>query len=230
MTGEKQPKVGAVIVAAGASRRMGGLDKVWAPLAGKPVLARAIDVFQGCASIHQIVVVVSKANLAKTRQLVRDQGWSRVTGVCTGGSLRQESVVAGLEYLGNCDWVVVHDGDRPLVTGELITSGLEAAQETGAATAAVPVTDTLKVSADGLFIQGTPPRQSLWVVQTPQVFRGDIITRAHQQIKVEVTDDSALVERLGCRVKIYMGSYDNIKITTPQDLVLVEILWRKRGE
>ena len=226
----EQQKVGAVIVAAGSSQRMGGVDKVLALLGGKPILARVIDAFQGCNLIDQIVVVLSRQNLERGRRFVAEQRWSKVTDVCAGGRRRQDSVAAGLSRLGHCHWVVIHDGARPLVTAGLIDRGLEAAAETGAAVAAVPVTDTIKVAGDDKIVHQTPLRQNLWAVQTPQVFRFDIIAKAYHQAKGEVTDDASLVEQLGYRVKLYMGSYDNIKVTTPDDLALAEILWQKYGE
>jgi 2-C-methyl-D-erythritol 4-phosphate cytidylyltransferase len=222
-------KVGAVIVAAGSSRRMGGIDKVFALLGRKSVLARVIDIFQRCDLIDQIVIVLNEQNLGRGKRLVVRNGWSKVTGVCPGGERRQDSVVAGLNRLINCSWVVIQDGVRPLVTQNLIKSGLDAAAETGAAVAAVPVTDTIKVAGDDLIVQGTPPRQNLWAVQTPQVFRFDIITEAYRQLKYEVTDDARAVEHIGGRVKLFTGSYDNIKITTPDDLALAKILVRKYG-
>ncbi len=224
-----QQKVGAVIVAAGRGRRMGGVDKMFAQVAGKPVLARVVSVFQGCSLIDQIVIVLGEPNLEPGKKLVAQAGFSKVTDVCPGGKLRQESVAAGLGRLKDCHWVVIHDGARPLVTAALIEAGLEAAKETGAAVAAVPVADTIKVAGDDGFVQGTPPRRSLWAVQTPQVFRSDIITQAYRKVEAEVTDDASLVERMGYRVKLYMGSYDNIKITNANDLALAEIIWRKHG-
>jgi len=229
MTGNEKQKAGAVIVAAGSSQRMGGADKVFAPLRGKPVLTRVVDTFQKCDSIDRIVVVLSKQNLEKGKQLVVENKWSKVTDICPGGERRQDSVIAGLDCLGNCGWVVIHDGGRPLVTVELIESGLDAAAETGAAVAAVPVTDTIKVAGDDMIVQGTPPRQSMWSVQTPQVFRYDIITEAYRMLKYEVTDDARAVERAGGSVKIYAGSYDNIKITKPDDLALAEFLLQKKA-
>ena len=226
---DSQQKVGAVIVAAGESQRMGGVDKVLALLGGKPVLARTIDAFQNCSSIDQIVVVLSEPNLEPGKQLVAEQGWSKVTDVCAGGRRRQDSVVAGLSRLKNCHWVVIHDGARPLLTEDLISRGLTEARETGAAVAAVPVTDTIKVAGDDRIVHQTPPRQNLWAVQTPQVFGYHIIAEAYRRANGEVTDDASLVEQLGYRVKLYMGSYDNIKITTPDDLVLAEVLWQKYG-
>ncbi len=222
-----QQRVGVVIAAAGSSQRMGGADKVFALLGRKSILARVVDAFQGCNSIDQIVVVLSEQNLERGKQLVLKQGWSKVIDVCAGGRRRQDSVAAGLRRLGNCDWVAIHDGARPLVTVDLINRGLEAAEETGAAVAAVPVTDTIKSAGDDRIVHQTPPRQNLWAVQTPQVFGIKIITEAYSRANGDVTDDASLVEQLGYRVKIYMGSYDNIKITTPDDLALAEVLWRK---
>ena len=225
----ERQRVGAVIAAAGSSQRMGGLDKLFTPLGDKPVLARVIDTFQKCSAIDQIVVVLSSSNLKQGEQLAAVQKWSKITDICPGGERRQDSVLAGLNRLGGCGWVVIHDGARPFVTEGLIEQGLETAQETGAAIAAVPVTDTIKIAGSDLIVQGTPPRNSLWAVQTPQVFRFDIITEAYRQLKYDVTDDSKAAEQMGFKVKIYMGAYDNIKITNPDDMVLAQVLWQKHG-
>jgi 2-C-methyl-D-erythritol 4-phosphate cytidylyltransferase len=223
-------KAGAVIVAAGSSSRMNGTDKVFTPLDGRPVLSCVIDAFQKCDSIEKVVVVLNRRNLEKGKKLVKTEGWTKVKGICPGGDRRQDSVLAGLEYLGDCEWVVIHDGARPLVTAELIEAGLEEAGETGAAVAAVPVTDTIKIADDTLTVQGTPPRHNLWSVQTPQVFRYSLILEAYRGIKSDVTDDARAVELNGGSVKIYKGSYENIKITTPDDLALAEILMKKRSK
>ncbi len=230
MKENSQQKVGAIIAAAGSSRRMGGVDKVLALLGGKAVLAWVIGAFQECRSIDHIVVVVSEPNLEWCRQLVAEQKWSKVTDICAGGRRRQDSVAAGLSHLGHCQWVVIHDGARPLITVDLIEQGLEAARETGAAVAAVPVTDTIKVAGDDRLVRETPARNNLWAVQTPQVFRLDIITEAYRRAKVEVTDDATLVEQLGYKVKLYLGAYGNIKIATPDDLALAEVLRQKHGK
>ena len=227
---DNQQKVGTVIVAAGSSQRMDGVDKVFALLGGKPILTRVIDTFQRCNPVDQIVVVLSEPNLERGRQLVAAQGWTKVTDVCVGGQRRQDSVVAGLNRLDKCDWVVIHDGARPLVTVDLIKRGLEAARETGAAVAAVPVTDTIKVSDEDRIVRQTPARDNLWAAQTPQVFRFDIIFEAYRIATDEVTDDASLVEQLGHKVKLYMGSYDNIKVTTPDDLLIAGALLEKYGE
>ena len=222
-------KVGAVIAAAGSSQRMDGADKVFALLGGEPILARVVDVFQRCNPIGQIVIVLSEQNLERGKQLVAEQGWSKVSDVCVGGRRRQDSVAAGLRWLSNCNWVVIHDGARPLVTVDLINRGLEAAKGTGAAVAAVPVADTIKMVGDDRIVRQTPPRQNLWAVQTPQVFGIKIITEAYSRASGDVTDDASLVEQLGYRVKIYMGTCDNIKITAPDDLAVAEVLWQKHG-
>jgi len=211
-------------VAAGESRRMNGIDKVFAPLGGKPVLSRVLAAFEQCESVSQIVVVVSENNVGKCRELIGGEERSKPIEVCAGGKRRQDSVAAGLARLDECDWVVIHDGARPLVTRELIERGLEAAKETGAAVAAVPVTDTIKVAGDDRIVRQTPPRQNLWAVQTPQVFRPDLISEAYHRAAGEATDDAFLVEALGYEVKLYMGSYDNIKITNSDDLLIAEAL------
>lgn len=226
---KRNEKVGAIIAAGGSSQRMGGIDKMLAPLGGEPVLARVVSIFQQCESIDQIVLVLNESNLKAGQQLVAERGWTKVSDVYPGGPRRQDSVINGLNRLTDCYWAVIHDGARPLVTVDLIERGLEVAGQTGAAIAAVPVTDTIKLAGDDLLVQGTPPRRSLWAVQTPQVFRFSIIDEAYRQAKYEVTDDSTAVERLGHKVKIYPGAYDNMKITTPDDLALAEILWRKHG-
>ena len=225
---DNSEKVGAVIVAAGQSRRMNGIDKVLAPLGGKPVLVRAVSVFQACRLIDQIVVVLAEQNLSLGRKLVRDEGWSKVSGIYPGGRRRQDSVAAGLKELDQCAWVIIHEGARPLVTEDLICRGLLEAKETGASSAAVPVTDTVKIAGEDMLVRDTPRRRELWAAQAPQVFRFDIIASAYRQVKAEVTDDATLVEKLGYRVKLYLGAYDNLKITTPTDLVLAEALWQKR--
>jgi len=219
-----QSKTAAIIVAAGESRRMNGIDKVLAPLAGRPVLSYVLAAFDGCHSIDHIVLVVNQKSLKACQQLIAEEKLSTPIEVCVGGKRRQDSVAAGLKQIKDADWVVIHDGARPLVTKNLIEEGLKAARETGAAVAAVPVTDTIKIAGDDRIVHQTPPRQNLWAVQTPQVFRFDIITRAYRQAKGEVTDDASLVEQAGFKVKLYMGSYDNIKITTTNDLLIAEVL------
>ncbi len=225
----RQQKVGAVIVAAGESQRMGGIDKMLALLGSKPLLVATIRTFQDCPLVSQIIVVVNGKNREECQHLVTEEGLSKVSDVCLGGRQRQDSVAAGLKRLERCHWVIIHDGARPLVTADLVKRGLEVARETGAAVAAVPVKDTIKVAGNDGIVRQTPPRQNLWAVQTPQVFRIDLITEAYQKAHSDVTDDASLVEQLGYQVKLYLGSYDNIKVTTPDDLALAELLWARYG-
>ena len=223
-------KVGAVVAAAGNSRRMGGVDKIFADIAGKPVLAHVLEVFEKCGAVDQVVVVLNEVSLERGREVVKEGRFQKVAQVCAGGERRQDSVAEGLKGLGGCHWVVIHDGARPCITPDLMEQGLEEARQTGAAIAAVPVKETVKiVEAEGT-IRNTPQRENLWMAQTPQVFRFDIIMETYRQAKGEVTDDAALVEALGYKVRVYMGSYDNIKITTLEDLALAEIILRKRHE
>jgi 2-C-methyl-D-erythritol 4-phosphate cytidylyltransferase len=220
-------KTGIVIVGAGNSQRMGA-DKVFMFLVGKPLLAWSVDVCQRCELIDQIALVLNETKLDMGRRLVAERGWSKVVEVCLGGNRRQDSVRQGLSKLQGCDLVIIHDGARPFLTVDLIRGGLEAAQTTGAAVVAVPVKDTVKLAGSDLVVSRTLNRQELWAVQTPQVFRFDIIAEAHERITADVTDDAGMVEQLGYKVRLYIGSYDNIKITTPEDLALAEIIARKK--
>jgi 2-C-methyl-D-erythritol 4-phosphate cytidylyltransferase len=220
-------RTGVVVAGAGISQRM-GVDKVFVSLAGKPLLAWSVDVCQSCEQVDQIVIVLHESKLDLGRKLVAERGWSKVVEVCPGGDRRQDSVRQGLSKLKGCDWAIIHDGARPFLTLELIRDGLEAARSTGSAVAAVPVTDTVKRGDSDLMVRETLNRQELWAAQTPQVFRFDIITEAHEQIKDDVTDGASMVEQLGYKVKLYMGSYDNIKITTLEDLALAEVIARKK--
>ncbi|MFA5317356.1 MAG: 2-C-methyl-D-erythritol 4-phosphate cytidylyltransferase [Dehalococcoidales bacterium] len=217
-------KAGAIIAAGGSSRRMGEIDKLFAPLGGRPVLAHVLDAFQNCEPVDRIVLVVNRDNLTKAEELVAENSFSKVSDVVAGGERRQDSVAAGLAKLTGCDWVIVHDGARPFVTPELIEHGLEAARESGAAIAAIPVKDTIKLANTDDFVLGTPPRANLWQVQTPQVFRYDILAAAYRNLDEDVTDDAALVEKAGFKVKLYMGDEINLKITTRVDLSLAEVL------
>jgi 2-C-methyl-D-erythritol 4-phosphate cytidylyltransferase len=229
MKNKGNQRVAAIIVAAGESKRMGGIDKMLTELDGESILTRATRPFQECRLIDQIVVVVSGEKENKCRSLITGKEWSKVTDVCIGGERRQDSVEAGLKQLKDYQWVIIHDGARPLVTVGLIERGLEAVKETGAAVAAVPVTDTIKIVGKDEIVRETPSRDNLRAVQTPQVFRFDVIRTAYQQDCGYATDDAWLVEQMGHKVKLYPGSYDNIKVTTPDDLALAETLLKRRG-
>ncbi len=216
-------KVGAIIVAAGSGQRMAGRDKIFTPLGGKPLLAWAVDTCQGCNLVQQIVVLLGEESLELGQKLKKERDWSKVT-IWRGGARRQDSVREGLGKLKDCDWVMIHDGARPFLTVDLIENGLKAARETKAAVAAVSVKDTMKLANGDGFIRKTLQRDELWAIQTPQVFAFNIIVEAHQELTSEVTDDAAAVEQLGYKVRLYMGDPNNIKVTTPQDLALAQII------
>ena len=159
-------------------------------------------------------------------------GWSKLTPdrVCKGGARRQDSVRKGLENAEavGCRWAAVHDGARPCISSDVMERALEAVQETGAAIAAVPAKDTIKTVSPDHFVENTPPRESLWMVQTPQVFDFGLLIEAHDSCPpdVTVTDDAALVERIGGAVKVFMGAYENLKVTTPEDMAVAETFLR----
>ena len=156
--------------------------------------------------------------------LARKYHWSKVIAVCPGGTRRQDSVSEGLKQFDKVDWVMIHDGARPCLTQDIIERGLTQATDTGAAIPAMPVADTIKVVSSDSYVKDTPPRDKLWAVQTPQVFRFDIISEAHRKAKDNVTDDASIVENLGHKVKVFRGSYTNIKVTTPEDLIIAEAI------
>ena len=220
---ESKPRIGAIILAAGESQRTGTTNKISLILQEKPLLAWSIDICQQCQFIEQIIVVVNEKNQELGQRLKEERKWSRVV-LYPGGARRQDSVTQGLSRLKGYDWILIHDGARPFLTAKLIEDGLRAAHETGAAIAAVPVKDTIKVVDEKNLVRETPLRHELWVAQTPQVFRGEIIIRAYEEVNSEVTDDATAVELLGNSVKLYMGDYNNIKVTTPEDLALAKII------
>jgi 2-C-methyl-D-erythritol 4-phosphate cytidylyltransferase len=222
-------KLGVVIVAAGTGQRMTGINKLFASLRGKPLLAWSVDTCQRYGLVQQIVLVLSDKDLARGQKLKKARGWSKVT-LCPGGAQRQDSVKEGLRHIRDCDLVMIHDGARPFLTPDLIDDGLKVVGKTDAAVAAVPVKDTIKVAADERLVGETLQRDKLWAAQTPQIFSFDMITRAYEDLAAEATDDAAAVELLGRSVQLYMGDYKNIKVTTAEDLALARIIageWKK---
>ena len=216
---------GAVIVAAGSASRMGGIDKVMAPLGGEPMIVRTVRAFQNCDAIASIVIVTREDLIRPISRLCRDM--SKVTAVVCGGSSRQESVHLGLNALPKgTKLAAVHDGARPLVSWQVIDRAVRAANTYGGAAPAIAVKDTIKVVKGGL-VESTPDRASLQAVQTPQVFDFDLLRGAlkkAQEDKAQVTDDCSAVERLGMKIKIVEGDERNLKVTTPLDLKIAELL------
>lgn len=218
-------RLGAVLVAAGASRRM-GFDKLWAPLGGRPVLGYALEVLARAGSIGRLVVVVAAERRAEAGRLAREIG-GRVE-VCVGGARRRDSVAAGLARMGELPRVLVHDAARPFLTQRLIDDGAAALVGADAAVAAVPVRDTIK-RVDGSVVRETLRREELWAVQTPQLFRTEVLDRALRASDDDVTDEAALVERIGGSVLVYPGDETNRKLTTQADFLIAEALLASRA-
>lgn len=215
---------GAVIVAAGSASRMGGIDKVMAPIGGEPMIVRTVRTFQQCDAIREIVIVTRQDLIVPIMDLCHE--FDKVQMVIVGGASRPESVAAGLSALSDkVKLVAVQDGARPLVSWQVIDRTVRAANSYGAAAPAIPVKDTIKVVAGGI-VKETPDRKTLQAVQTPQVFDIDLLRSALLQAAqdgAEITDDCSAVERLGMSVKIVEGDERNIKVTTPLDLKIAEL-------
>lgn len=216
---------GAVIVAAGTASRMGGIDKVMAPLEGEPMIARTVRQFQNCDAISEIVIVTREDLILPITALCREM--PKVKAVVRGGGSRQESVFLGLNALSDkVKLAAIHDGARPLISWEVIDRTVRAANSYGAAAPAIPVKDTIKV-VEGRVVKTTPDRSTLFAVQTPQVFDFDLLRGALKKAELDgaaVTDDCSAVERMGMSVKIVEGDERNIKITTPMDLKIAGML------
>ena len=216
---------GAVIVAAGSATRMGGIDKVMAQLGGEPMIRRTVRAFQDCDAVSEIVVVTREDLILPITSLCAYM--PKVIAVVAGGKSRQESVHLGLNALsGKVRLAAIHDGARPLVTWQVIDRVIRAANTYGAAAPAIPVKDTIKVVQGGV-VKQTPDRATLFAVQTPQVFDFDLLRGAlkkAQTEKAQLTDDCSAVERMGMAVKIVEGDERNIKVTTPLDLKIAELL------
>jgi 2-C-methyl-D-erythritol 4-phosphate cytidylyltransferase len=224
----------AIIPAAGSGNRMGReLSKQYLSLGGTPLLVHALNVFEMCPLVDALIVVVPPPDVDSVRtELLPPWNLKKLAGIIPGGKERQDSVRAGIEALDReTGIVVIHDAVRPFITVGLIENCIRAAAEEGAATVGVPVKDTVKeVAADGRVMR-TCDRNLLWLTQTPQAFRRDIIENAHRAAVRDGyrgTDDTSLVERLGIAVRMILGDYGNIKITTPEDLAIGEALVAKR--
>lgn len=220
---------GAVIVAAGSASRMGGIDKVMAPLGGEPMILRTVRAFEDCEAVKEIVIVTREDLMGPIAELC--SGFTKIRSVVQGGSSRQESVKLGLQaFSKEVRLAAVHDGARPLVSGELIDKVIRAAHSYGAAAPAIPVKDTIKVFEGG-FIAATPDRSTLRAVQTPQVMDRDLLLGALEKAEQEgtaLTDDCSAVEHIGMRVRLVEGEERNLKVTTPLDLKIAELLLEEK--
>ena len=225
-SGQREPHCSAVIVAAGNASRMKGVDKIMAEIGGMPVIARTLSVFQNCDRIDEIVVVTREDLLVPVGEVCRQYGVDQVTRVVVGGADRSRSVQNGLNELGETDYVAIHDGARPFVSAEVLEETIRAAERSGAAAPAIPVTDTIKTAQDSL-VTGTPDRSTLFAVQTPQIFDMDLICGALYHCiekKIPLTDDCSAVEQIGKAVTLTVGERTNIKITTQFDLLIGEAI------
>ena len=224
--------VSVIFPAAGQGRRMkAGQNKVFLELAGLPILVHTLRRFSQVAEVGQLILAVGQSEIEDVRQMLQGVSSLKPYEIVAGGSERQYSIANAMKLVSeDADVVLVHDAARPLVSEETILGVIEAARVVGGAIAAVPEKNTVKViSAEGL-VEHTPPRESLWAVQTPQGFRREILFQAYAKAEEDGflgTDDASLVERLGVPVQVVRSDYRNIKITTPEDLVIAEALLKR---
>ena len=221
-------KVTGIVLAAGAGKRMNStVHKQYMMLAGKPVLCYALETF-AASEVDNIVLVVGEGEISFCREeIVERYGIRKVSAIVEGGRERYHSVYEGLKAAEGADYVLIHDGARPFVSVDMIHRSLETARECRACVVGMPVKDTIKVVGEDVFVRETPDRRGLWQMQTPQTFDYPLILDAYEQVvsreEANVTDDAMVLELVsGHRAKIIEGSYRNLKITTPEDLLIAE--------
>ena len=222
-----KPICAAVIVAAGKGKRMGTeISKQFLPLRGKEILAHTVEKFEHAENIRDIVLVTGQDSLQDVQDMAQEYGWQKIISVVAGGKERQDSVWNGLLAVSeDTEIVLIHDGVRPFVTEDILNLSIETAVEMGGCVAGVPAKDTIKVCNSENIAVDTPDRSTLWQIQTPQTFQKERIVKAYKQAKdagLIGTDDASLAEYSGYPVKVIMGSYRNIKITTQEDLLIGE--------
>lgn len=220
----------AIVLAGGQGKRMGtAVQKQYIELCGKPVLYYALHTFQNSGVIDEIILVVGEGQEEYCRQnIVKKYGFTKVSKVVVGGAERYYSVWNGLQEVSE-GYVFIHDGARPFVSGEMIARAYEEVQKYGACVVGMPVKDTIKIADEDGFSRETPNRKDVWMIQTPQVFETGLVKEAYEALlhekEISATDDATAVEQmLGRRVKLVVGSYENIKITTPEDLKIAQAL------
>jgi 2-C-methyl-D-erythritol 4-phosphate cytidylyltransferase len=222
----------AIIVAAGSSQRM-GFDKLLALLGDKPVLAHTLDAFERANSVREIILVARAECVGDFEGLVRQCDFKKVRRVVPGGKHRQDSVRAGLKSLAaDASYIAVHDAARPLVTPEQIERVFALAREHGAAALAEPITDTVKRVDENHCVTGGVPRESLYAMQTPQIFGRDLLERAYAAVatnNLSITDEVSAVEHLGAKVVLTLNEEWNVKITYPRDLLLAQSVLAQRS-
>mgnify|MGYP003267667044 CR=1 FL=1 len=220
----------AIVLAAGQGKRMHTkIQKQFLEIKGYPVLYYSLRCFQDSPLIEDIILVTGEESvLYCQKEIVDKYGFTKVTKVIPGGKERYDSVYQGLLACENSDYVLIHDGARPFITEEILERGLTGAEETGACAVGIPSKDTVKIADESGYIAETPDRSKVWMIQTPQIFQYALIRNAHESIRTRemsnVTDDAMVVEQeTGIKVRLAEGSYQNIKITTPEDLGVAEL-------
>jgi 2-C-methyl-D-erythritol 4-phosphate cytidylyltransferase len=228
-------KTDVLICAAGQGKRMGlGHNKLFLELQQVPVLIHTIKVWEGLAGIRKIILVVAADEIEIVKEMLQDFSFSKEISLVVGGSERQESVLNGIlsyQRQEEPEYIMIHDGARPFITETEIESVLDAAVQSGAAILAVPAKDTIKRVSQNLLVQETLDRSTLWSVQTPQAFQFRELLQAYKEAAKDGylgTDDASLLERKGIPVQIVQGSYDNIKLTTLEDITIAEHILKKK--
>ncbi len=219
----------AIVLAAGQGKRMNSkVQKQFLLIKGKPVLYYSLSCFQNSREIEEIIVVTGKESINFCKQeIIEAYGFSKVKAVIPGGKERYDSVYAGLCACEDSDYVFIHDGARPFLSNDMIRRGKEAVLDYGACVIGMPSKDTIKIADENGMVESTPSRNKVWNIQTPQIFSYTAIREAHekarQQNMADITDDAMVIERFGnMKIKLVEGSYENIKITTPEDIVVAE--------
>ena len=220
--------VSAIILAGGKGKRMGkDISKQFILVKDKPIIYYTIKKFNQCKLIDEIILVLPKDEIEYCKKEVLEKYSLKVDKIVEGGKERQDSVYNGLKAVKNSDIVLIHDGARPFVSKRIMLEGIENAKKYGAAAPGVMPKDTIKVKDELSFSKETLKRESLIAIQTPQVFKKDIIVKCNERVRkdnISVTDDTMVVENYGYKVYLYEGDYTNIKVTTPEDLILCEYL------
>lgn len=228
-------KCTALVPAAGQGKRMGAArSKPYLLLEGKPILFYALRELEECPLINDVVLIVERGEIEHARETVVDAfRLTKVSAIRAGGQKRQDSVWEGLKTVqDDCELVMVHDGVRPFISQEILARAIQEAVDCGASIVGVPAKDTVKLVSAQKHVLETPDRTGVFLVQTPQTFRHTILLKAYRQAMQDglyATDEAALVERLGVPIKVVEGSYENIKITTPEDLAIAELILRRKA-
>lgn len=232
----KKEKITAIVLAAGRGSRMKSeVQKQYMTLAGKPVVVHSLEQFEK-SDVDEIILVTGEEEIEYCRENIVDAYHiTKVKKIVAGGSERYESVYYALESMDDCQYVFIQDGARPCITGEIIQSCIKNVREYGTCIIGMPVKDTIKIVDESAFAKETPNRATLWQIQTPQCFVYDEIKLAYEKMMESgvnnITDDAMVMEQFGDRrVKLVCGSYENIKITTPEDMEIGELFLRKISE